>query len=265
MAKKPSKLAMEKRIRIAANNLAAAVPSLTSQVGKTFETWVMFHIAAQLKLNGFGVRVLDSNCNATTTFNVRGGPGHIPPLNTNAANSPCHFELQGTFAAFEMHNSVEHLGNSATLHELDLSIVFNLHAHRIRTRGGGPFAGSRIFGAELKAFSFGAPVDKTVARVLVGVAVDLDSSIFVRQLDVRFGSDTVPSVSWRLGDIPNYWLTTTTSVTADTRQYLSRYTIGVAEGLDPSISPSPASPLPVTPLSAMVQSIQSRLVTARTW
>jgi hypothetical protein len=221
------KAAMEARISKAAADLAVAAPSLASTKGKTYETWVMFEIAARLAIS-HKVKARNSAGKSTTTFRVRGGPGHIKSASEPPGKLPCHFELGSPQARepLELHNSVEHVGLSDETHEFDVSAISKRYTSGLRKSAkGGPYEGPCALGLELKAYDDATTLDKAIARALLGTVVDLHPGAVVKSVKIEFRAKASDTYVERFG-YPRAALLTTAWITPETRKFLEAYGIG---------------------------------------
>jgi hypothetical protein len=159
-------------LKQAAEALSIAVPDL--QTGKSFEAVVLFKAALALA-NGFEELVVrDHRGEVTTTFRLRGGPGHVPSQ-TAPGDQPSYLELRGSDArrSFELHNSLEFAGASGTEHEIDVALVWKPAIDELRNAGGGIVPHPPLVGIELKEFDPTKSLDKNLLRAFVACVVDL--------------------------------------------------------------------------------------------
>lgn len=229
-----AKAAMEARISRAAADLAVAAPSLASTKGKTYETWVMFEMAARLAVD-HKVEARNSAGKPTATFRVRGGPGHIRSASEPPAKLPCHFELGSsqTWERLELHNSVEHVGLSGETHEFDVSAISKRHTSDLRkSSNGGPYKGPCALGLELKAYDDATTLDKAIARALLGTVVDLHPGAVVKSVKIEFRAKASDTYVERFGH-PRAALLTTAWITPETRKFLEAYCIGAHPNVAP--------------------------------
>jgi len=228
------KAAMETRISKAAAALAVAAPSLASTKGKTYETWVMFEIAARLAVD-HKVEARNSAGNPTTTFRVRGGPGHIKSASELPGKLPCHFEVGSPWIGepLERHNSVEHVGLSGETHEFDVSAIVKRCASDLRkSANGGPYRGPCALGLELKAYDDATTLDKAIARALLGTVVDIHPGAVVKSVTIEFRAKASDSYVQGFGH-PRAALLTTAWITPETRKFLEAYGIGARPNVAP--------------------------------
>lgn len=229
-----AKAAMEAKISKAATDLTVAAPSLASTKGKTYETWVMFEIAARVAVN-HKVQPRNSAGKLTTTFRVRGGPGHIKSASAPPGKLPCHFELGSpqSWEPLELHNSVEHVGLSGETHEFDVSVITKRYASDLRkSANGGPYQGPPVLGLELKAYDDATTLDKAIARALLGTVVDLHPGAVVKSVKIEFRAKASYTYVERFSH-PRAALLTTAWITPGTRKFLEAYDIGTHPNVAP--------------------------------
>jgi hypothetical protein len=242
------------------NDLQAAAVLLGTSVvasmtkGKTYEAWIMFEVALEVASNPLAdptpvtVKACQHDRQTATTFNMRGGPGHIQPDAPHLPGGACHFEFSRNGKSLELHASVEHIGASGSEHELDLSVMPTAWVDVFRTHGGGPYDGWRHLGLELKAYDGAATLGKNLARALVAVAGDLDPAIALPRF-TRAAPAAVAHLPMHRFHHPQYWLITTADISDPTKAYLDWYNVEHAEQVD---VPSPGPPAPVQRISAYI-------------
>lgn len=222
---------VQQKLDDAAKALAIAAPSIVAGGGKAFEAWVLLEIAAALKAKHFSVQARNHKGAATIHFNVSGGPGFIRPATSNDPEEPCYFEFSNGVNTYELHSGVRHLGVSGHDHELDISVVHKAHADPIRhSAKGGPFAGHRWLGIELKDYDDFLP--KIFARGVFGVAVDLAPAVALGQITV--GPVGGVRMSFHSQHVPRFWLVTTAPVRPGHKGFLDVYGIKTRDLVDPA-------------------------------
>lgn len=217
--------------------------------GKTYEAWIMFEIALDLTSTPTHdpAPVTVKPCNfdrstASTTFVVRGGPGHIQAISPPPTQGMCHFEFSRNGRSLELHASVEHFGHSGTDHELDLSVM-PTHTVDIYRLAGGAYDGERALGLELKAYAASATLDKNVARALVAVAADLDPTIALpRFVRGSHSGATYPSLRF---PHPLYALITSAQISAESQKYMTWYDVRYAANVDVTTPGAPQAAVDV--------------------
>lgn len=212
-------------------NLNIKAEQLNGQ-GKTFEAWALLEIAFRLQgLPRVHIEAVGYDNNPVGTFNFRGAPGHIPPV-TASGSQPSHFRIRHDDGAwFELHLALEHLGESGTTHELDISVVSADDADMIRAGSGGAYIGFRAAAVELKAYDAKIKLPKSIPRALIGAAVDLDIGILIQDFSFSTRSHIYHGYSPRA---PQHWLLTTTTIADPSKTYLDAYGIGHDSSVGPS-------------------------------
>jgi hypothetical protein len=216
------------KITSAAAVLGAAAPSLTTNNGKTYETWALFELAAGLSASRTVQAAGHDAQPLSGPFIVRGGPGLMPPP-SNAGTEPSFFVVAGGAHWFEIHNSLQHRGTSGETHELDVSVVPGHFAAKVRAQAKDsgnrlPYEGPVIAGLEMKAYDAGATIPKSFARGLLGLVLDIAPMSVV---SVSMGQTTF--TAWPFTS-STFGLMTTADMTGPTDSFLRHY------GLEPGQS-----------------------------
>ncbi|MDT6939806.1 hypothetical protein RI570_06565 [Brucella pseudogrignonensis] len=112
------------QVKNAASALARAFPLSTSgqSAGKLYEAWLMLEIGLTLRNFGWQVTWIDPSYTRPSTMRFRGGPGS---LYSRTGVAPGYLSLIKDNKHFiEIHNSVRFRGFSDTLHEVDISVIY---------------------------------------------------------------------------------------------------------------------------------------------
>jgi len=205
---------LEAAIAAATRDLTLAVANIGSEAGKAYEAWILFSIVKALKARGLEVTARDHSDEATHEFRIKGGPGKIPNVDAKGPQ-PCHFRVRkpGSSRAMELHVSIEHVGQSGQVHEVDISLVPHLVASVIRqSLNGGEYYGPRFACLELK--NYANTLDKNIARAFLGVLLELHDGSFA------MGNGDI----WKAARAEvSYSLVTSAKVAAPSVQLLSHY------------------------------------------
>lgn len=169
---------LEAEIAAATKELTLAVANIGSEAGKAYEAWILFSIVKALRARGLEVSPRDHSDEATHEFRIKGGPGKIPNVDAKGPQ-PCHFRVRrpNSSRALELHVSIEHVGQSGQLHEVDISLVPHYVASFIRHQpNGGEYYGPRFACLELK--NYANTLDKNIARAFLGVFLEVHDGSF---------------------------------------------------------------------------------------
>lgn len=251
--KTPPNPVMVADLQAAAGLLGTSIVASMTK-GKTYEAWIMFEVALEIASNTMSdptpvaVKPCQHDKQHATTFNMRGGPGHIQSAKPHLSGGACHFEFSRNARSLELHASVEHIGASGSEHELDLSVMPTDWVDFYRTHGGGPFDGWRLTGIELKAYDGTATLGKSLARALVAVAGDLDPAVALPRFTRAPHARAIPLPAHRFHH-PEYWMITTASISGPTKAYLDWYNIEHAEQID---VPTTSVPAPVQDIARYI-------------
>jgi hypothetical protein len=230
--KKAAKLAAKKKaarklraaLKATATVLSTRAPNIGAVDGKAYETWTMLELAAAFtrRPRPLKVEVCSNDGASAKVLRIADGPRHLSSTRLDA--SLAGFIRVHATPMREIHNSLLHQGKSPSQHELDVAIVNAGRAQGIRLGGGGPMIGKPDLGVELKDYAPPQPLNKNIARALIGVALDLG------------GLPKSPGRSPpRLG---RYALLTPTGLTSPTAQLLAHYDIYPGSWVSPPGSPA---------------------------
>lgn len=237
--------AIKHRLTPAGKALRVKAPSVADNKGHAYEAWLYFAITVSLKeYEPQGYKHSGEALAKGANFYVRGGPGHIRPKASKAADEPCHFTFVFMARLFEIHVGVKQVGASGTYtidderrmtHEADISVLPAPYVEAVRLDDrGGPYEGPRIAILELKAYDAESELPHGIPRALVGVAVDLDQGFPDRSLIV----DGRGAPRWlHLGSDMVVGLVTTASIPPHAKRYLEYYEAIAADGVEPSWQP----------------------------
>lgn len=117
----------ETQVKNAASALARAFPLSTygQSAGKLYEAWLMLEIGLTLRKHGWQVTWIDPSRTRPSTMRFRGGPGS---LYSRTGAAPGYLSLKSDKHRLEIHNSVRFRGFSDTLHEVDISVIYESDA-----------------------------------------------------------------------------------------------------------------------------------------
>jgi hypothetical protein len=226
-AKKAAKFAAKKKaagklraaVKAAATILGTKAPSIGAVDGKAYEAWTVLELAVAFttRSHPLKVEVCSNDGAAAKVLRIGDGPRHLSSAQFNASSAG--FLRVHANPIREIHNSLLHQGKSPSQHELDVAIVNAARAESIRRRGGGAMTGMPDLGVELKDYAPPQPLNKNIARALIGVALDLGG---LRRAPGR--------PRRRLG---RYALLTPTGLTWPTQQLLRYYDIYPGSGVSP--------------------------------
>ena len=221
--KTPAKL--ETQVAEAAKDLSLTLPDLIGEDGKAYEAWVMFKLAQRLTQLGAVVGARDHTDACTSVFRIKGGPGNIVSAHATG-DQPTHFRVAGpNQRALELHVSIEHVGSSGEVHEVDIGLIHADVARIIRNHtNGAPYRGPRYLCLELKNYGQNAMLDKNISRAFVAVRIELQHDWVELP-----GGDLI---STQTRD-RTYCLLTPASLTATTVGMLHRYGIAAFPGAYP--------------------------------
>jgi hypothetical protein len=218
---------LEAAIAAATKDLTLAVANIGSEAGKAYEAWILFSIVKALRARGLEVTARDHSDEATHEFRIKGGPGKIPNINAKGPQ-PCHFRVRrpGSPRAMELHVSIEHVGQSGQVHEVDISLVPHVVASFIRQRpNGGEYSGPRFACLELK--NYANILDKNIARAFLGILLELHDGSF------HMGNGDV----WKAArDDVSYSLVTSAKVADPSVDLLSHYRMSTFAEVTPGAS-----------------------------
>lgn len=172
-AKKKAALKLRAAVKAAATVLGTKAPSIGAVDGKAYEAWTMLELAVAFtkRPRPLKVEVCSNDGAAAKVLRIGDGPRHLSSALFNASSAG--FLRVHANPIREIHNSLLHQGKSPSEHELDVAIVNAARAQSIRRRGGGPMIGMPDLGVELKDYAPPQPLNKNIARALIGVALDL--------------------------------------------------------------------------------------------
>ncbi len=208
-----------KALRKAARAFATVTPDVAKGKGRAYEAWVMLALANRLVAKGFTVDAVDSAGTPVTKLRLRKNPA---PMSSAALpkSSPGHLVIwRDQFRKHELHLGMQHLGESGSLHEIDLCIIPAHPARILRANGGGPWAGTVCFAFELKAYDETTKLDLGIGRALIGIAHDLHPGRAGVEVRVRRGSRSMGTATFGR-DAPRLYIVTTAGMYADTPKLL---------------------------------------------
>ncbi|MFJ1311873.1 hypothetical protein [Agrobacterium sp. P15N1-A] len=117
--------------------------------GKLYEAWLMLEIGITLRGKGWAVDWIDPSQIRPSTMTFRGAPGSLSP---RSPKKPGYLRLRSSDYELEMHNSLQYLGISGTLHEMDISILPADYANVCRKTNARP-QGLPFVALELKHYA----------------------------------------------------------------------------------------------------------------
>lgn len=214
----------------ASKALASHFPLSTTGAasGKLYEAWIMLEIGITLRGKGWTVDWIDPSRIRPSTMVFRGAPGSLSP---RAPKKPGYMRLRNRGHELEMHNSLQYLGVSGALHEMDISILPVDYANDCRKSNTRP-QGLPYVALELKHYTGDLSIG--LGRSMLMALNDLALCWSNRQGAGRVVQWSRGKEYARIGNIDssiNYLFTTSEKIGA-TRTITSFYGAGVRPRVD---------------------------------
>ena len=166
-------------------NLAANAPALVANatVPKIYEIYVLMCLARALRSIGATLQARDSSDTPTNNLVFRLGPG----LLYSPASAPGFILVSYKGREYEIQNSLQVLGRSRVMHELDICLIDRTTAEYCRQYQVNPLHTKISFVAECKYY--GATLDLSLGREYLGLSSEF--SLRVKTMVSNVGSDDI--------------------------------------------------------------------------